>query len=102
RRRHTRWPRDWSSDVCSSDLAVVNVELTRYPRSGAAATGRVIEILGRPGDLGVDTEIIIRKHHLPYSFSAEVLQEAEQRAKPVKIGRASCRERVYVAEVGGT
>src|SRR5439155_16978373 len=20
RRRHTRWPRDWSSDVCSSDL----------------------------------------------------------------------------------
>src|SRR5215510_12004242 len=22
RRRHTRWPRDWSSDVCSSDLAM--------------------------------------------------------------------------------
>src|SRR5437870_9778908 len=22
-RRHTRWPRDWSSDVCSSDLASV-------------------------------------------------------------------------------
>src|SRR5437870_12240899 len=22
RRRHTRWPRDWSSDVCSSDLHV--------------------------------------------------------------------------------
>src|SRR5207253_7889631 len=30
RRRHTRWPRDWSSDVCSSDLgeagAVAEVE----------------------------------------------------------------------------
>src|SRR5690625_6868939 len=26
RRRHTRWPRDWSSDVCSSDLNhLVNV-----------------------------------------------------------------------------
>src|SRR5207253_2943084 len=25
RRRHTRWPRDWSSDVCSSDL----IELLR-------------------------------------------------------------------------
>src|SRR5207253_8192106 len=24
RRRHTRWPRDWSSDVCSSDLAAAN------------------------------------------------------------------------------
>src|SRR5690625_1591652 len=23
RRRHTRWPRDWSSDVCSSDLVPV-------------------------------------------------------------------------------
>src|SRR5439155_3874901 len=22
RRRHTSWPRDWSSDVCSSDLLV--------------------------------------------------------------------------------
>src|SRR5439155_15234962 len=28
-RRHTRWPRDWSSDVCSSDLVkdVARVEL---------------------------------------------------------------------------
>src|SRR5271166_7191159 len=23
RRRHTRWPRDWSSDVCSSDLVTL-------------------------------------------------------------------------------
>src|SRR5439155_5862278 len=27
RRRHTRWPRDWSSDVCSSDLLDVDVQL---------------------------------------------------------------------------
>src|SRR5207253_7792104 len=33
RRRHTRWPRDWSSDVCSSDLKVREV----YIGSGAAA-----------------------------------------------------------------
>src|SRR5207253_7995494 len=25
-RRHTRWPRDWSSDVCSSDLIGKMVE----------------------------------------------------------------------------
>src|SRR5213082_1901654 len=65
------------------DGAVVNVELLRYPHGGASPTGRVIEILGRPGELGVDTEIIIRKHHLPHSFSADVMQEAEQRATPV-------------------
>src|SRR5690625_4224179 len=25
RRRHTRWPRDWSSDVCSSDLKKISL-----------------------------------------------------------------------------
>src|SRR5437870_13852908 len=29
RRRHTRWPRDWSSDVCSSDL----MELAAHQRT---------------------------------------------------------------------
>ncbi|HBS50088.1 MAG TPA: acetyl-CoA carboxylase biotin carboxylase subunit, partial [Rhodobacteraceae bacterium] len=28
RRRHTRWPRDWSSDVCSSDLILAACEIT--------------------------------------------------------------------------
>jgi len=74
------------------DGAVVNVELLRYPRGGAAATGRVIEILGRPGDLGVDTEIIIRKHHLPHEFSHAVLEEAERRAEPVSETEREGRE----------
>lgn len=65
------------------DGAVVNVELTRFPRGGISPLGRVIEILGKPGDLGVDTEIIIRKHHLPHKFSEEVLEEAARRAHPV-------------------
>src|SRR5207253_5619286 len=29
RRRHTRWPRDWSSDVCSSDLRSIRRQLGR-------------------------------------------------------------------------
>src|SRR5439155_5516428 len=36
RRRHTRWPRDWSSDVCSSDLGWFPCrywQLRRPPRS---------------------------------------------------------------------
>jgi ribonuclease R len=74
------------------DGAVVNVELLRYPRAGAAPTGRVIEILGRPGELGVDTEIIIRKHHLPHFFSAEVMHEGEQRATPVAESERAGRE----------
>jgi len=59
------------------DGAVVNVEITRYPKGGLAPTGRVIEILGRPGEIGVDVEIIIRKHHLPHAFPAEVIAEAQ-------------------------
>jgi ribonuclease R len=58
------------------DGAVVNVEITRYPRGGLAPVGRVIEILGRPGEIGVDVEIIIRKHHLPFVFDSEVLAQA--------------------------
>jgi len=74
------------------DGAVVNVELLRFPRGGASPTGRVIEILGRPGELGVDTEIIIRKHHLPHTFSAEVLEEAKLRAQPVSDADRERRE----------
>ena len=51
----------------------MNVEVIRFPRGGEAPTGRVIEVLGRPGDLGVDIEIIIRKHHLPHVFPRDVL-----------------------------
>jgi ribonuclease R len=74
------------------DGAVVNVELTRYARGGAPPTGRVVEILGRPGDLGVDIEIIIRKHHLPHTFSADVLQEAARRAVPLSEAEHQSRE----------
>jgi ribonuclease R len=58
------------------DGAVVNVEITRFPKGGLAPAGRVVEILGRPGDTGVDTEIIIRKHHLPSIFSDDALAQA--------------------------
>jgi ribonuclease R len=88
------------------DGAVVNVELLRYPRGGASPTGRVIEILGRPGDLGVDIEIIIRKHHLPHVFPGEVLEEAERRALQVsdtdRAGREDFRDLPIVTIDGET
>src|SRR5690625_6534081 len=30
RRRHTRWPRDWSSDVCSSDLYYRRIQIPEH------------------------------------------------------------------------
>jgi len=73
------------------DGAVVNVEMTRYPKGGLAPAGRVIEILGRPGEIGVDVEIIIRKHHLPYLFSDKALAQA--RAAPQQVDESALRGR---------
>src|SRR3984957_9235014 len=73
------------------DGAVVNVEMIRFPKGGLAPTGREIEIVGRPGEIGVDVEIIIRKHHLPHIFDDEVLAEA--RSKPQQVREADLRER---------
>jgi ribonuclease R len=61
------------------DGAIVNVEIIQYPTQAEEnAIGRVIEVLGRPGDFGIDVEIIIRKHHLRHRFPAEVLEQAQQ------------------------
>ncbi len=65
------------------DGAVVDVELTRFPQSGVAPAGRVVEILGRPGDMGVDTEIVIRKHRIPQRFPEEI--EAAAAAAPQQV-----------------
>src|SRR5271156_1251392 len=55
---------------------VVDVEITDWPTPSRAARGRVIEVLGREDDFGVDVEIVIRKHHLPHVFPPNVLDEA--------------------------
>jgi len=67
--RHTEWD--------NMDGVVVDVEITDWPTPTQSPRGRVIEILGREGDFGVDVEITIRKFHLPHRFPAEVIQEAE-------------------------
>ncbi len=56
----------------------VDVEITDFPAPGRPAKGRVIEVLGPPDAFGVDVEIVIRKHHLPHVFPANVLAEASE------------------------
>src|SRR5215208_8520134 len=48
RRRHTRWPRDWSSDVCSSDLLhVIRAEALEPAGGGQSRVGdQAVEIPG--------------------------------------------------------
>src|SRR5439155_15739169 len=70
RRRHTRWPRDWSSDVCSSDLRNLSprrsgqnhrglrfrgeLDESRYGR--AHRCRRLLETLPYPAPCGSDFE----------------------------------------------
>jgi ribonuclease R len=67
--RHSEW----------DDLegVVVDVEITDWPTPTQSPRGRVVEILGRQDDFGVDVEITIRKFHLPHHFPAATLEEAQ-------------------------
>ena len=88
------------------DGAVVDVELTRFPRGGVQDAGRVSEILGRTGDMGVDVEIVIRKHHLPHRFPPEVQEEAgrvpQSVSAPEREGRGDFRHLPIVTIDGET
>src|SRR5690606_40990732 len=90
RRRHTRFSRDWSSDVCSSDLATY-----RRARSTLLA-----ELGVEPGpELAAAREVSAEPD--PYELAAasgvdvasvkRVLACLQRRVH--EIGRASCRER---------
>jgi ribonuclease R len=65
------------SDWDDLEGVVVDVEITDWPTPTQNPRGRVVEILGRPDDFGVDVEIIIRKFHLPHHFPAATLEEAQ-------------------------
>lgn len=52
---------------------VVVVELVKYPGESKNAEGRVISVLGRKGDPGVDLLTILAKYNLPKEFPENVL-----------------------------
>jgi len=48
---------------------VVVVQLTAQPDAHARPMGRVVEVLGNATDPGIEIEIALRKHDLPFEFS---------------------------------
>ena len=64
-------------DVSNLEGVVVDVEITDWPSATQSPRGKIIEILGREDDFGVDVEIIIRKFHLPHRFPPATLEEAQ-------------------------
>src|SRR5690625_7990992 len=95
RRRHTRWPRDWSSDVCSSDLIR---SLRRKPQIIIGTPGRLLDHINRKTIRldSVQTVVLDEADEmLDMGFLDDIQAILEQvPTERHKIGRASCRERV--------
>src|SRR5690606_40287730 len=89
RRRHTSFSRDWSSDVCSSDLGLLLSILSPVAFAQQAAAPEP-----EPGARTLDTVQVtgsrIRRAELETQVPVQVLSRED------KIGRASCRERVEI------
>ena len=75
---------------------IVVVELTDQPSRDTQPVGRVIENLGEAGSPGIETEIAMRAHNLPFRWPEEALAEAEvwgDRVRPAaKRDREDLRE----------
>ena len=57
---------------------VVVVELIEQPSKHSQPIGKVVEVLGNYADPGMEIEIALRKHELPFEFSRESLAEAKK------------------------
>src|SRR5690606_40511746 len=101
--RHTRFSRDWSSDVCSSDLS--SHQFTKNDIVVLNLKGAILKRIG--GDLWVTnlsssqiTSTGEQQSLMPKSTNIAALLANAKYWGP-KIGRASCRERVKISVVSG-
>ena len=66
----------------------VVVKITKYPRKGMKAEGKIIEVLGYEDEAGVDMLSIIKEYNLESEFPKAVLEEAKRVAKrEIKLGK---------------
>jgi ribonuclease R len=79
------------TEVKNLEGVVVDVEITDWPSATQSPRGKVIEILGREDDFGVDVEIIIRKFHLPHRFPPATLEEAQNIPATIPSGELHLR-----------
>lgn len=75
---------------------IVSADLIAYPLRGRPAEGRITRIIGRPGQPGIDSEIIIEQYKIPVEFSSATISEAEEIPQQVtpalRKGRRDLRE----------
>src|SRR5439155_9126819 len=84
RRRHTRWPRDWSSDVCSSDLQwfrrrVWVQQHLRLPRRRKRSKSQLGRALTESAPDFTDREVLSRFVTRPRTQTALSARRSEER-----------------------
>lgn len=70
----------------------VVVRITKYPERGRNAEGKIIEILGKANQAGIDMLSLIKEYDLPYGFPEEVLKEARSISQEVDEKEIARRE----------
>ena len=75
---------------------VVVVRILDYPSDFEQATGRVIRIIGEPGDRGIATDIAIQAHSIPFEWPPAVRSAVQKMGREVpaeaKKGRTDLRD----------
>ncbi|MDH5299171.1 MAG: ribonuclease R, partial [Desulfobulbaceae bacterium] len=76
----------------------VVAEITDYRPDNRNPEGRIVEVLGDPNSLQVQTDMVIRKLELPHAFAEAALAQAEALDGVVRpeAGRADLREVLHV------
>jgi ribonuclease R len=85
---------------------VVTAEIVAQPTRNSAPIARVVEVLGDYGDPGMEIEIALRKHRLPFEFTAEAKRLAARLPDTVRErdakGRRDLRDLALVTIDGET
>ena len=68
-------PKDESGGAKHGQMVVV--EILDYPTYVEQATGRVVEIIGTPGEKGIATDIAIHSHAIPYKWPDTVREQVQ-------------------------
>ena len=79
-------PPDKKAKIKPQTGQVVMVDIIEQPSKFAQPIGRISEVLGTYADPGMEIEIALRKHDLPFEFSKAAL--AENKALPDKVKKA--------------
>src|SRR5690625_7555617 len=75
RRRHTRWPRDWSSDVCSSDL--LRTRLGRIQKDNLVRKGSRVMTYG--SKITINNQKYYALNATQYVLASDIRRSEERR-----------------------